>query len=116
MIYSNLDTISPCILPTNNSINTPSIFRMTSGMKTRKSMNIGKSEKDTYYPPASHDIHEYTLLKFYALNTAAVKQLLSSDNNTLPFTPGPTEFEIIQHESTPPKSILLMGRSGTGMI
>ena len=32
----------------------------------------------------------------------------------LPFTPGPKEHEIIHYQSEPQRSILLMGRSGTG--
>lgn len=38
------------------------------------------------------------------------------ENTDLPFTPGPKEHEIIHYQSDPQRSILLMGRSGTGEI
>jgi len=99
---------------TTNTCSVPNVYRMMSGMKTRNQNEAIKSGSSKYYPPASDDDYQYTLLKFYALNTQAVEQLLGTDVNELPFSPGPKEYEIIQHKTTPPRPILLMGRSGTG--
>ena len=72
-------------------------------------------DKSKHFDPASDDPRQYTLLKFYELNEGAVKMLLDGkDNMDLPFTPGPKEHEIIHHRPETPKSLLLMGRSGTG--
>lgn len=64
----------------------------------------------------THDL--LTLLfQFYELDSGAIKILLegSDENMDLPFTPGPKEHTIIHHTSDPQRSILLMGRSGTGV-
>jgi len=126
MIYAELDSsaINTQVDVRDNVCAIPSVFLMKSGMQTRIEIdddnggNVGymgtARKKNTYHPPASSDDQQYTLMKFYALNTRAVEQLLSSENNELPFTPGPKEYEIIQHKSKPPRSMLLMGRSGTG--
>lgn len=73
-------------------------------------------DRSRHFPPASEDPRQFTLLKFYELNAGAVKMLLDGQNENmdLPFTPGPKEHEIIHYQSDPQRSILLMGRSGTG--
>ena len=114
MIYSELDS-SLIRSSSYAASNVPTLFRMESGMKTRVS-NKEKVDGRIFTPVASHDDQQYTLLKFYSLNTTAVMQLLRANDNKLPFTPGPKEYEIIQHKSTPPRPILLMGRSGTGAM
>ena len=113
MIYSELDATVAQPSSLGSACEIPSVFRMKSGMKT-KSGSDEKLDGFIYSPVASHDDQQYTLLKFYSLNAAAVKQLLRADDNDLPFTPGQKEYEIIQHKSSPPRPILLMGRSGTG--
>ena len=72
--------------------------------------------KSRHFHPASDDPRQYTLLKFYELNAGAVKMLLDGQDESmdLPFTPGPKEHEIIHFKADPQRSILLMGRSGTG--
>jgi len=95
--------------------------------------------KSRHFHPASDDPRQFTLLKFYELNEGAIKILLdgNDDQVDLPFTPGPKEHKIIhvsveswkeqcqgrlthfrifflQYKSEPQRSILLMGRSGTG--
>ncbi|KAL7553719.1 hypothetical protein ACHAWF_017047, partial [Thalassiosira exigua] len=68
-----------------------------------------------HFHPASDDPRQFTLLKFYELNRDAIKILLDGqDEQDLPFTPGPKEHEIIHFNPDPQRSILLMGRSGTG--
>ena len=94
----------------------PQVFTMR-GVECHSQGLTGTGQKDgRHYPPASDDPRQFTLLKFYELNTAAIKLLLDAkdENADLPFTPGPKEHEIIHYTSDPPKSILLMGRSGTG--
>ncbi|EJK77940.1 hypothetical protein THAOC_00191 [Thalassiosira oceanica] len=101
--------------------------------------------KSRHFHPGHDDPRQYTLLKFYELNSGAVKLLLDSkddQNMDLPFTPGPKEHEvslyydvvaflvriaptrlvadhietmqIIHYKTDPQRSVLLMGRSGTG--
>lgn len=76
--------------------------------------------KSRHFHPAHYDPRQYTLLKFYELNAGAVKMLLDGHEESmdLPFTPGPNpkEHEIIHFKSDPQRSILLMGRSGTGKL
>lgn len=62
--------------------------------------------------------HSHFVTQFYELNAGAVKILLDGQDEStdLPFTPGPKEHEIIHYQSDPHRSILLMGRSGTGQI
>ena len=100
----------------SDGIRVPKYFAMKQGVAqigtSREEQNNGKSK---HFDPASDDPRQYTLLKFYELNEGAVKMLLDGkDNMDLPFTPGPKEHEIIHHRSETPKSLLLMGRSGTG--
>ncbi|KAL7553044.1 hypothetical protein ACHAWF_016289 [Thalassiosira exigua] len=96
----------------------PRVFPMSNelvavGSNARGSTAQGKSR---HFHPASEDPRQYTLLKFYELNSGAIKILLdgNDENMDLPFTPGPKEHTIIHHKSDPQRSILLMGRSGTG--
>jgi superfamily I DNA/RNA helicase len=99
-----------------DGIRVPKYFAMSQEVTV---IGTGKDEaskgKSKHFDPASDDPRQYTLLKFYELNEGAVKMLLDGKGNMdLPFTPGPKEHEIIHHRSDTPKSILLMGRSGTG--
>ncbi len=119
----------------------PRVFPMSNevtcvGSKARGPATDGKSR---HFHPASDDPRQFTLLKFYELNEGAIKILLdgNDDQVDLPFTPGPKEHKIIhvsakswkeqcqgklthfrsfflQYKSKPQRSILLMGRSGTG--
>ena len=53
--------------------------------------------KSRHFHPGHDDPRQYTLLKFYELNSGAVKLLLDSkddQNMDLPFTPGPKEHEV----------------------
>lgn len=84
MIYAELDSsaIDTAVDVRDNLCAIPSVFLMKSGMQTRVEID-GDSKgatrkKNTYHPPASSDNQQYTLMKFYALNTRAVEQLLSS--------------------------------------
>lgn len=91
----------------------PRVFAMREDLTSNNSADSAKeSEKCRHYPPASDDPRQFTLLKFYELDAGAIDCLLHSENqNTdLPFTPGPKEHAIIHYTSTPPRSILLMGR------
>ena len=96
----------------------PKVFPMSNEVKCidssrREETPTGRSK---HFHPASDDPRQFTLLKFYELNAGAVKILLDGqdENMDLPFTPGPKEHEIIHYRSDPQRSILLMGRSGTG--
>jgi hypothetical protein len=102
--------------PSSDGIKVPKYFAMSQEVSV---VGTGRDEaakgKSKHFDPASDDPRQYTLLKFYELNEGAVKMLLDGkDNMDLPFTPGPKEHEIIHHRPETPKSILLMGRSGTG--
>ena len=94
-------------------LNIPRVFPMSMEVCTdadkRQKPNSGKAN---HFHPASDDPRQFTLLKFYELNSAAVKMLLDGEDEDieLPFTPGPKEHAIIHHRSNPQKSILLMGR------
>lgn len=92
----------------------PRVFPMTC---VGASARIQTTEKKSrHFHPASDDPRQFTLLKFYELNAGAIKILLDGKDESvdLPFTPGPKEHAIIHHKSEPQRSILLMGRSGTG--
>ncbi|KAK1735805.1 hypothetical protein QTG54_013511, partial [Skeletonema marinoi] len=100
----------------SDGIRVPKYFAMSQEVSV---IGTGRDEatdgRSKHFDPASDDPRQYTLLKFYELNEGAVKMLLDGkDNMDLPFTPGPKEHEIIHHRSETPKSLLLMGRSGTG--
>jgi hypothetical protein len=89
----------------------PKVFRMQQGIQGQEQPKEG-----IYYAPASDDEKQFNLLKFYEMNKEAVELLLAdkTDVTDLPFTPGPLEHEIIHYHPEPKRSILLMGRSGTG--
>jgi len=76
-----------------DGITIPRVFPMTQEVACidtvkRQAPPNGKSN---HFHPASDDPRQFTLLKFYELNSSAVKMLLDSqdDNLDLPFTPGP---------------------------
>ena len=93
--------------------NIPIVFPMSMQVCTntdkRQKLQNGKAN---HFHPASDNPRQFTLLKFYELNSGAVKMLLDGEDNDieLPFTPGPKEHAIIHFQSDPQKSILLMGR------
>ena len=116
-IYSELDgeEISQVSVGgSNTNIAVPRVFAMKKGSQSNgvKSEEALEKGQNRYYPPATPNPLQYTLLKFYHLNSDAVKLLLESNSEKmdLPFTPGPKEHEIIHHKSNPQRSILLMGR------
>lgn len=78
---------------------------------------IGVNESDTSVSsvtaPVNPDPEEFNVLKFYEMNS----HLLETINNTtwdLPFKVTEDESLIINKVTTPPASMLLLGRSGTG--
>lgn len=93
----------------------PRVFSMKQEVAIRNNGSEGETGS-RHFPPASDDPCQFTLLKFYELDAGAIKLLLDDqdENCDLPFTPGPKEHEIIHFKSQPERSILLMGRSGTG--
>lgn len=101
---------------TTDGVRVPKYFAMSQEVTvTGTGRDEASKGKSKHFDPASDDPRQYTLLKFYELNEGAVKMLLDGkDSMDLPFTPGPKEHEIIHYRSDTPKSILLMGRSGTG--
>lgn len=122
-LYTEIDKSPSSKLSSQESVssatNVPQVFSMSaeivvSSESMKKQPLKGKSR---HFTPANDDPKQYTLLKFYELNSGAIKILLDGqddDSMDLPFTPGPKEHEIIQYQSDPQRSILLMGRSGTG--
>ncbi|CAD7695958.1 unnamed protein product [Ostreobium quekettii] len=70
-----------------------------------------------YCPPASFSADAYTLLKFYAVEPPVVKSALAGLDETkvdFPFKVSPAENSIIHMAPSPPASLILVGRSGTG--
>ncbi|PSC76135.1 TPR and ankyrin repeat-containing 1-like isoform A [Micractinium conductrix] len=70
-----------------------------------------------YFPPATAGHNTYTLLKFYRLSSELVHAVLEGvDENTADFSfrVSPEEQAIIEMVPQPPRSIILLGRSGTG--
>ena len=119
-LYAEIDKSSGSnISPATDGIRTriPRVFPMSQEVKC-----VGSTSEQTpkgrsrHFHPASDDDRQFTLLKFYELNAGAVKLLLDGQDESmdLPFTPGPKEHEIIHFNADPQRSILLMGRSGTG--
>ena len=94
----------------------PRVFAMSNEVANALDREHTPKGRSRHFHPASDDPRQYTLLKFYELNAGAIKILLDGQDGScdLPFTPGPKEHEIIHHKSDPHRSILLMGRSGTG--
>ena len=93
----------------------PRVFPMNSeviAVGSSRDSDTPKS-KSRHFHPGHDDPRQYTLLKFYELNSGAVKLLLDSKDDQgmdLPFTPGPKEHEIIHYKTDPQRSVLLMGR------
>ncbi|KAI3424745.1 hypothetical protein D9Q98_008134 [Chlorella vulgaris] len=70
-----------------------------------------------FYPPASAGHNNYTLLKFYKLSSELVHAVLVGlDENSVDFSfrVSPAEQRIIELVPNPPRTIILLGRSGTG--
>ena len=69
-----------------------------------------------FFPPGSPEETEYHILKFYAFSNAMVNAMLdrSATNFDFPFRVSELEHSIINLAPTRAKSILLLGRSGTG--
>lgn len=88
----------------------PRVFAMRKELTNAKSVPTVENKSCRHYPPASDDPRQFTLLKFYELDAAAIDCLLQPENQDtdLPFVPGPTEHQIINQPTG--KSILLMGR------
>jgi hypothetical protein len=121
MIYSELGGPRHNLVDANEigSVNdivvVPKVFSMRQNIKqaaeSNKDIALAKSGR-LHYPPASDDPSQFTLIKFYELNSGAIKLILGGSNESadLPFTPGPKEHDIIHHNTNPKRSILLMGR------
>jgi hypothetical protein len=76
---------------------------------------LGDIEKELFYPAASDDLTQYNILKFYQFDSKTVAALLQTDSKLeFPFSVTELEHQIINLQSHPPKSLLLLGRSGTG--
>eukprot|EP00978_Attheya_sp_CCMP212_P025144 scaffold80431_cov59-Attheya_sp.AAC.4 len=129
MLYSELDGFDGSIenestADKNGMIFVPRVFTMKQNLKCQAENENLQSEpkllprKGAHFPPANDDERQFNLLKFYELDSGAIKLILESkdENMDLPFTPGPKEHEIIHYKSNPRRSILLMGRSGTGKV
>ena len=88
----------------------PRVFALREELVSNQSALVVEKKSCRHYPPASDDPRQFTLLKFYELDAAAIDCLLQSENQDtdLPFVPGPTEYQIINQP--PGRSILLMGR------
>jgi hypothetical protein len=117
MIYSELEDFRETLHAANPSeLQLPRVFSMKQDVAFRITASpdetCGDSNSSHYCPPASDDPCQFTLLKFYELDSGAIKLLLheKNENCDLPFTPGPKEHEIIHYQSNPERSILLMGR------
>ena len=66
-----------------------------------------------HYPPATTDMSQFTILKFFDLSSQFISATLSVDvDATFPFKVTDQEFKILRMPLT--SSILLLGRSGTG--
>eukprot|EP00794_Sanderia_malayensis_P005797 gene5797-6494_t len=74
------------------------------------------SEKSVFFPPGSPDEREYHILKFYSLSSAMANSILANNEQSVdfPFQVSELEHSIIRLRTSPPASILLLGRSGTG--
>ena len=75
----------------------------------------GEWAHETRYPPAVEQEDAYNLVKFYTLDRALVYNILTAtftEKLEFPFVPDETEHLIINLADT--RSILLIGRSGTG--
>ena len=72
----------------------------------------------TFFPPASHLDNEYQVLKFYHLSTAMIQTILKQQSCHVevdfPFRVTEEEHDIINFETSPQSSVILIGRSGTG--
>ena len=119
MLYSELDGVfgsiknDPMANTNGSKLFAPRVFPMRLNVKgLNESISSLKKSSFRHYPPASDDERQFNLLKFYELNSSAIKLILESKDSDLPFTPGPKEHEIIHYEANPVRSLLLMGRSG----
>lgn len=124
LLYSELEgyydaSIDYNLSQDSSSQRLPRVFAMRQLIERRDGVDAAQDlapRKNIFYQPASDDPMQFTLLKFYELDAGAIKILLDRQNedHELPFTPGPKEHEIIHYNPEPQRSILLMGRSGTG--
>ncbi|XP_072047467.1 TPR and ankyrin repeat-containing protein 1-like [Amphiura filiformis] len=69
-----------------------------------------------FFPPASSEENKYHIMKFYSFNSSLVNAILTDSSVKVDFPFCVTELEdaIINLQPTPPSSVLLLGRSGTG--
>lgn len=127
--------VIPCIftqqnddLSDTNTNNTTS----TSTAITNNSSNSNDSSNSviTLCPPASTDPESYNIVKFYTLDGSTIRALLRSREQAvgsemqqqgvadiemeIAFKATAKEHKLIYMEPSPPQSMLLLGRSGTG--
>ncbi|XP_048589125.1 TPR and ankyrin repeat-containing protein 1 isoform X2 [Nematostella vectensis] len=75
------------------------------------------SSMKLFVPPASPNDQEYHILKFYAFSSALVNSVLQmaiTGRMDFPFRVTELEHRIINLRPNPPRSVILLGRSGTG--
>ena len=97
-MYAEIDrsrSIAGSLKAKEGGISVPRVFPMTQeirclGTENRRPLSQGKTN---HFHPASDDPRQFTLLKFYELNSSAIAMLLdgNDENIDLPFTPGPKE-------------------------
>jgi hypothetical protein len=97
-MYAEIDrsrSIAGSLKAKEGGISVPRVFPMTQeirclGTENRRPLSRGKTN---HFHPASDDPRQFTLLKFYELNSSAIAMLLdgNDENIDLPFTPGPKE-------------------------
>ncbi|GMH41232.1 hypothetical protein BSKO_09142 [Bryopsis sp. KO-2023] len=115
-------------LPYSDRILKPRIPRQYKLIDSEKNRNNNPgNEKKQHVPcmeeavdlmvPTNAGEDTFNLLKFHTIGTAMVKCILDGlgDRNVdFPFKVSPAEKEIIEMSPSSPKSIILVGRSGTG--
>jgi hypothetical protein len=114
IMYSNIEGFGKSAQDQESKPKDGTIVPRTFAMKQEFKPENTAVPEDSYFAPANHDENQFNLLKFYEVNAAAVQILLDSKTADidLPFVPGPRENEIIKKDTK--RSLLLMGRSGTG--
>ena len=126
LIYANLCSIADMTVFLNDFLGGstqqrfPSYFREITGnspdRKAKSFQGDAKKMPQLFFPPASSRENEYHIMKFYSITSTLVNAVLNDSNVKVDFPFRVTELEhaIINLQTKPPSSLLLLGRSGTG--
>ena len=117
--HTNIDSPSAERLPgffveVSETVGNNNTFQENSAVGARSKVDGGLQ---LFVPPASPHNMEYHILKFYSFSSALINSILQGNHSSkvdFPFRVTELEHAIINLQPKPPRSVILLGRSGTG--